>query len=99
MKSVRIRCYSGPHFPTFGLNTERYGVSKYLVQMPENADQNNSEYEHFSSSEAYISEATVNSMKKLQKQPPGGVLKKSVLMQLTYRRTPMPKCDFNKIAK
>ena len=67
--------------------------------MPENADQNNSEYEHFPSSEAYISETTVNSMKKLQKQPPGGVLKKSVLMQLTYRRTPMPKCDFNKIAK
>ena len=26
-KSVRIRCYSGPHFPAFGLNTERCGVS------------------------------------------------------------------------
>ena len=26
-KSVRIRSYSGPHFPAFGLNTERYGVS------------------------------------------------------------------------
>ena len=26
-KSVRIRSYSGPHFPSFGLNTERYGVS------------------------------------------------------------------------
>ena len=25
-KSVRIRSYSGPYFPTFGLNTERYGV-------------------------------------------------------------------------
>ena len=24
IKSVRIRSYSGPHFPTFGLNTERY---------------------------------------------------------------------------
>ena len=23
-KSVQIRCYSGPHFPTLGLNTERY---------------------------------------------------------------------------
>ena len=27
MKSVRIRSYSGPHFPAFELNTERYGVS------------------------------------------------------------------------
>ena len=26
MKSVRIQSYSGPHFPAFGLNTERYGV-------------------------------------------------------------------------
>ena len=27
VKSVRIRSYSDPYFPTFGLNTERYGVS------------------------------------------------------------------------
>ena len=27
MKSVHIRRYSGLHFPAFGLNTERYGVS------------------------------------------------------------------------
>ena len=27
LKSVRIRSYSGPHFPAFGLNTEKYGVS------------------------------------------------------------------------
>ena len=26
-KIVRIRSYSGPHFPVFGLNTERYSVS------------------------------------------------------------------------
>ena len=26
VKSVRIRRYSGPHFPAFRLNTERYGV-------------------------------------------------------------------------
>ena len=28
VKSVRIRSYSGPHFPAFGLNTERCGISK-----------------------------------------------------------------------
>ena len=35
-----------------------------------------------------------------QKQPPRVVLKKSCSenMQQIYRRTPMPKCDFNKIA-
>ena len=27
VKSVRIWSYSGPHFPAFGLNTERYEVS------------------------------------------------------------------------
>ena len=27
VKSVRIPSFSGPHFPTFGLNTERYEVS------------------------------------------------------------------------
>ena len=27
VKSARIRNYSGPHFPAFGLNTERYGIS------------------------------------------------------------------------
>ena len=27
-KTVRMRSYSGPYFPAFGLNTERYGVSK-----------------------------------------------------------------------
>ena len=27
VKSVRIRSYSGPHFPVFGVNTERYAVS------------------------------------------------------------------------
>ena len=35
-----------------------------------------------------------------QKQPPRGVLKKkfSENMQQIYRRTPMLKCDFNKVA-
>ena len=27
IKSVRIRSYSGPYFPAFGMNTERYGIS------------------------------------------------------------------------
>ena len=27
VKSVRIRSFSDPHFPAFGLKTERYGVS------------------------------------------------------------------------
>ena len=37
----------------------------------------------------------------IQKQPPRGVPSKrcSKKMQQIYRRTPMPKCDFNKIAK
>ena len=38
---------------------------------------------------------------KYQKQPPRGVPRKSCseIMQQIYRRTPMPKCNFNKVAK
>ena len=36
-----------------------------------------------------------------QKQPSSGFLRKRffVYMHQIYRRTPMPKCDFNKVAK
>ena len=36
----------------------------------------------------------------IQKQPPKGVTRESYSenMQQIYRRTPMPKCDFNKVA-
>ena len=36
----------------------------------------------------------------VQKQPSSGVLRKrySENMQQSYRRTPMPKCDFSKVA-
>ena len=30
VKSIRIWNYSGPYFPLFGLNTERYGVSLHI---------------------------------------------------------------------
>ena len=43
-----------PHFPAFGLNTERYGISLPVFnpnagKYEKNADQNDSEYEHFES--------------------------------------------------
>ena len=50
VESVRIRSYSDPYFPVFGLNTERYGV---FSQMREKKDQNNSEYGHISRSDKY----------------------------------------------
>ena len=40
LKSVRIRSYSGPHFPAFGLLCIQSECEK-------NADQNNSGYGHF----------------------------------------------------
>ena len=51
LKSILIRNCSGPYFPTFGVNTERYFVSQCSVQMRENTDQKNSEYGHFFCSE------------------------------------------------
>ena len=48
VKSARIRSYSGPYFPAFGQNTERYSVSlRIQSKMRESTDQNNSEYGHF----------------------------------------------------
>ena len=32
VKSIRIRNFSGPNFPAFGLNTERYGLSFRIQQ-------------------------------------------------------------------
>ena len=59
--TLRGKCpysYSGPYFPAFGLNTERYGeISPYLVQMRENTDQNNSECGHFLRSATHMDEA------------------------------------------
>ena len=56
MKSVRIRSYSGSHFPALGLNEYRevHRIFPYSVWMQENADQNNSEYGHFFRSEFVI---------------------------------------------
>ena len=52
VKSVRIWSYSGPHFPSFGLNNgEIRSISLYSVRMRGNADQDNSEYRHFLRSE------------------------------------------------
>ena len=52
MKSVRIQSFSGPYFPAFGLNMERYGrsISPYSVHMRENRNQRNCEYGLFSCS-------------------------------------------------
>ena len=47
MKSVRIQSYSGPYFPAYRLNTERYGVSfRIQSECEKNADPNNSKYGH-----------------------------------------------------
>ena len=47
VKNVRIRSFSVPCFPAFGLNT------LYSVQMRENSDQKIAEYGHFLRSELY----------------------------------------------
>ena len=50
VKSVHIPSYSGPHFPAFGLDKKIFRlhlISPYSVQMPENTDQKNSEYEPY----------------------------------------------------
>ena len=47
MKSVCIWSYSGPHFATFRLNTERYSVSLCIQCKCGKLCQNNSEYGYY----------------------------------------------------
>ena len=52
-KNVLIRSYSGPYFPVFGLNTERYRLSLRIqseCRKLRTRQQTNSEYRHFSRS-------------------------------------------------
>ena len=51
VKCFCIPSFSDPHFPAFGLNMESYPVNSFSVQMQKNADQKNSEYGHFLSSD------------------------------------------------
>ena len=67
VKSVRIRRFSGPYFPVFGLNTERYS---YLSEFSTNAGKygsENSEYGYFSRSNALNTEllSPKNSLKNI----------------------------------
>ena len=52
VKSVRIRRYSGPYIPVFVLNGKIRSIFLYSVRMQKNANQNNSEYRHFSRSDS-----------------------------------------------
>ena len=62
VKNVRTRSYSGPYFPPFGLNTEKYGLSlRIQSECPENTDQINSEYGHFLRSASFTSGIKRNS--------------------------------------
>ena len=53
------------------------------------------------STDAFNITVLLTKSNNLQKQPPREVLNKrcSKNMQQSYGRTPMPKCDFNKVAK
>ena len=52
MKGVSIQNFSGPNFPAFRLNNERYPVSLRIYSKYEkNSEQKNSEYGRFSHSD------------------------------------------------
>ena len=48
VKNVRMRSYSCPYFPALDEYGEICNISPYSVRIRENAEQNNSEYGHFS---------------------------------------------------
>ena len=54
MKSVRSRSFSGPYFPAFGLNTERYSVSlRIRSKCGKLRTRKNSKYGQFSPSDVF----------------------------------------------
>ena len=55
VKSVRIRRFSGPYFPVFGLNTEIYGVNlRIQSEYRKIRTKKNSVFGHFSRSEVLL---------------------------------------------
>ena len=54
-KSVRIRSFSGPYFPAFGLNAERYRVSLHIQTECGKIGPENPEYGHESCTRFFIS--------------------------------------------
>ena len=65
VKRVCIRSYSGPHFPTFRLNTERHRVFLAFSPNVGNADQNNSKYGHFLRSAFCKLASTIHNINKI----------------------------------
>ena len=65
VQSVRIRSYSGPYFPAFGQNTERY---PYSVRMRENTNQNNSEYGHILRNDKFLTLRNLEAEPKIKQQ-------------------------------
>ena len=77
VKSVRIRSYSGPYFPHSDWIQRVRSVYPYSVRMRKNADQNNSEYGHFLSSDVQQSQGMIEYMSTralIQKQSFADVL-------------------------
>ena len=72
------------------------------VEMIERIQENPSESvkENLDSKNSYLPFGYITSALAVQKQPSRGVLRKWCFenMQQIYRRTPMRKCDFNKVA-
>ena len=67
---LREKCpyseFSGPYFPAFRLNTERYRDTEYLSVFNPNAvksDKKNSEYRHFLRSERALQECKTSKKK------------------------------------
>ena len=54
VKSVRIWSYSGPYFPTFELNTERYGILDLILILQCLPHVNSKECENFSNYCVYL---------------------------------------------
>ena len=63
---LREKCpyseFSGPHFHTFRLNTETYSVNLFFSPNVGNADQKNSEYDHFLRSVYWQKQKTMGSI-------------------------------------
>ena len=64
VKSVHIRSFSGPCFPAWRLNTERY--FSVFIRIRENTGKKNSKYGHFSRSDSCICSKKIMNVKSVR---------------------------------
>ena len=101
-KVSKYGVFSDPYFPVCGLYTEIYSVNLCILSKYEKIRARKTPYSATFNTVMAVSAIDMkHRVSAVQKQPFRDVLRKrcSENIQQIYWRTPMPKCNFNRVAK